>query len=445
MLSVLQHRHWALDEAYFERISAIIVSRLRHGHTIEGLIEKKTIEDRLPLIQSMLAIPEGHPDVIESQQDFKMVLDQASGLPLVQCQNGNVAVIPVVGALTKYGDLCNYGMQDYQRMLSAANASPNVDAIVMIIDSPGGTVDGTPEFGLAVKNSSKPVGVFGDSLVGSAAMWVASQAVVIVGNKNNPTQFGSIGTLMIKQDFSKMQEMGQIQMVEIIRAPQSTDKALVNSFEPIPDGARTELMSQLRDITNQFIDTVKKGRGEALNADTPGLFTGKTFDVYASKKAGLIDSVGTLQTAVNKVLDVAATRKKMASNQSTNTNMNILQFLGLSKEQKAQLSSEDQAKLDQLEAKYTGQEQQISALETEKGALAAKLSEKETELTAAKAKVEELQKKLDEKPAGHATTVVGAQDPGKENEEQKKKFHTSVDDEAASARAQMKALNPETV
>lgn len=440
MLNLLQYRAWALSEAYFNRMYPVVTDAIRLGH---DLVKKKSVEDFIPAIQSLLSVSEefGHPPV-ESDLQITFSRDQSSGLPVANVNNQSIALIPVIGPLSKYGDLCSMGMQDYQGMINRANVSPTIDGIVLIMDTPGGTVDGTPEFGLSVKNSQKPVGIFGDNMVASAGLWIASQASVIVGNKNNPTEFGSIGVLMALPNYKNVMDAGNAPTVEIFRAAQSTEKAMVNVIEPISEDSRAMVQKDLNSMADQFISTVKAGRGDKLNAKADGLFNGRMFDVYDSKKNGLIDSIGTLQTAVNKVAELAKTQKKNNSNPN-NSDMKILELLGISKEQKAKLSAEEQAKLDSVEQKLTDQETKISAFETEKKALEQRAKDAEAKATAAEAKAADLQKKLDEKPAGPATSVVADKDAGKENEG-KSKFDTSVDADAKNMRAMVASFNNET-
>jgi hypothetical protein len=185
MLQTLAAQHWLIEEGYLNRILAILQS----GRSLESLIKKQTIQDYVPRLANLLSVAEVEPHASAHDLSPTFQLSESSGLPVVQTKQGNVALIPVIGALAKYGDMCSYGMQDYQSMIARANADPSIDGMVLVMDTPGGTVDGTPEFGLSVKNSPKPVGVFGDGMVASAGMWVASQADVIVGNKNQPHRF----------------------------------------------------------------------------------------------------------------------------------------------------------------------------------------------------------------------------------------------------------------
>lgn len=308
MLELLQYRAWLLSEVYYDNAYRLLNSRLQLGHDLNGLIKKQTDESIDAMIGAYLSVDEGHPPVSASTE-FTVEFDKPTGLSTVRVNGKSIALITMVGPLTKRGDLCSLGMMHYQQMLNRVNASAHIDGTVLIMDTPGGTVDGTPELGLAIRTSAKPVGVFGDGMVASAGMWLASQAQVIVGNRNNPTEFGSIGVLMMLPNYQNVMDAGMLPRMKIYRAAQSYEKALVNAIEPISEEAEKQLQADLNGIASMFINTVKSGRGAKLNTKAPGLFTGRMFDVYESKSMGLIDAVGTLQTAITKVAELAKQQK----------------------------------------------------------------------------------------------------------------------------------------
>ena len=423
MFQTLATQHWLIEEGYLNRI----VDILHAGRSIESLVKKQNPNDYVNRLHALLSFAEVEAHAMHSANEYQLA--ESNGLHVVQTKQGNIALMPVVGPLTKYGDLCGYGMQDYQGMIAKANADPNIDGIVMVMDTPGGSVDGTPEFALAVKNSTKPIGVFGDGMVASAGMWVASQAGVIVGNKNNPTAFGSIGTLMIKQDLQNLVESGRLQKVEIIRAPQSTEKALVNSIEPLTDSTRAMVNEELRGITNTFIGAVKEGRGDALDTTTEGLFKGRMFDSYKAKQAGMIDSVGTLQTAINKVAELAKQKKKMygsaSASENTMSKPNWFASIFGKTENEAAGLTEEQAQ-EEGKKQVAALQASLKAAEEKEAALNARISTLENQLNTATAAAEAATKQvselseslakatdeLEKKPTGVKTTVIA--DPNRE-------------------------------
>ena len=441
MLELLQYRAWALAESYFNRMYPVVQDAIRSGH---NLVVKKTIEDYVNTIQSHLFAEDNPGDV-----QITFARDSATNLPIARANGKNIALIPIIGPLSKYGDLCSIGMQDYQRLINIINTTASIDGGVMIMDTPGGTVDGTPEFGLAIKNSKKPMGVFGDHQVASAGLWLASQAAVIIGNKNNPTEFGSIGVLMGLPNYDNMMKAGNYPVVEIFRASQSKEKALVNPYEAISDSSREKLQSSLDSIASDFIGTVKAGRGDKLDTKAEGLFAGRMFSANDAKKIGLIDSVGTLQTAVNKVAELARQQQKLqtgttATKATANTEMKFPKISALfgksGKEATAEQSAEqespataDQASMEAAEKKLADMEASIADVTAKFNAAtaeAATLHASVTELTAqvstltgekstltetnTKLVAENAEQKalLDKKPTGEATTIVS--NPGKE-------------------------------
>lgn len=465
MLGLLQYRTWAIADTYFTRMFPIVSEAILRGH---DLIKKQTNSDFISRIEALVNTV--NPDT----QRIRIITDRYGNeiLPVVKVGNKNIAIIPIIGAITKYGDACSVGTQDYQRYLGIANADPEIHGIVLLMDTPGGTVDGTVELAQAVKNSLKPVGVFGDGMVASAGIWIASQASVIVGNKNNPTEFGSIGVLVVDQDWTKVEEAGNQPKLKIIRADGSNEKALFNPIEPTTDEIMTDIKASLNSVRADFVSVVKSGRGEKLDTKTEGLFSGRMFDAQASKKAGLIDSIGDLRTVLNKVADLTRQQSKAGTtgtSPNANTEMKFTKLsalLGaawaslfhsgseadtsLSPEQiasleasekkladyeaiNAQLKADNEAhtkKIGELEKSVSEQAAQISALEGEKATLTQENASQKAE--------------LEKKPTGTVTTVIpGAREEGQAADQgatKKEMYLTSVDAAAEEIKSSNKNL-----
>jgi protease-4 len=444
MIELLQYRAWALSEAYFDRMYEAI----NRGIDLTKLVKKKEIQDYHSRIDALLNFVD--PDTTSVTLRTNPWTGEKI-IPTVKAGGQNIALIPIIGPLTKYGDACSMGMQEYSHFISTALQDEKIHGLVLIMDTPGGTVDGTPELASLIKNASKPVGVFGDGMVASAGVWIASQADVIVGNKNNPTAFGSIGVLMVNHDYSNVVESGRAPKMTIIRAPGSDEKALLNPIEPMTDELLASVKEELKSIREEFVSTVKAGRGERIDAKFPGLFTGQMLDLQKAKSAGLIDSIGNLSTAINKVAEMVREKNRQgksgASAPSANTEMKFPKlsrlFSGEAWNKVASAFAEDQAPLEATEQKVAELEANLQKATEANDASTKKIAELEksvsdlngqvSALTAEKATLitekADLQTKLDKKPAGHATTSTADEDPGQE--EKKSKYRTSVDDEVA--------------
>ncbi len=132
-----------------------------------------------------------------------------------------VAVIPVDGVIAKRMNLFSQisgGVSTdlLARDFKAALVDPSVKAIVLAIDSPGGTVDGTVDIARLVYESRgiKPIVAYTDGLMASAAYWIGSATdKVYIGN--DATLVGSIGVVATHTDMSKAQEMQGVKTTEV--------------------------------------------------------------------------------------------------------------------------------------------------------------------------------------------------------------------------------------
>jgi protease-4 len=458
MFELLQYRTWCISEDFFNAVAPTFYQWLATGHGIDRFVNKKKVEEYIPELAALLTRNEneGHTAVNETP-DFKMSIsfDQSVGLPVVEANNLRIAVVPMVGVLTKYGNLCAYGMQDYQAMITRANNSPNIDGILLKVDSPGGTTDGTMELATVVKDSPKMVGTFIDGLNCSAMYWISSQGKgPMVANKYNNNTIGSIGTYGVYENISeKLAKEGR--QVKIIRAKQSTKKISANPIEPLTPEAEAEIQSQADAINDVFINYVKSARPGVAEE----VFQAGTYDNLRAKNAGLISGVGTMQTAINKMVEaIKEDRKKSKGTSGDSPNANtemkfpkISSLFGKSaKEANAAQSAEqeglvaDQASMEAAEGKLAEMEADNLKLKSEKEAAEAKataleatVAEQAAQITALEGEKTTLSNQVAElkaKPTGTATTVI----PGKAEDTQhadpqtvtKSKFRTTADDES---------------
>lgn len=218
-----------------------------------------------------------------------------------------VAVIPVVGPLAKrmsymlwvMGGLTFSKMAD---MIYDAVDDPQVEAIVLDVDSPGGTVSGTDAFAEAIAAASafKPVVSFANGCMCSAAYWSASASGSVIVERT--ASVGSIGVIMVHADFSKMDERFGVK-VTVLSAGKY--KAVGNEYAPLSDEDRAILQGELDAIYNIFISAVAQHRGVADEKVKSDMAEGRVFIGQAAVDAGLADRVGNLQTAIDAARNLA--------------------------------------------------------------------------------------------------------------------------------------------
>lgn len=230
--------------------------------------------------------------------------------------SGSIAIIPVKGVIMK-NDYCGSpGTQTLTRIVQEADAHPNISGMILVMDSPGGSVDGTGVFSEAVGATTKPVVTWVSGMMASAGYWIGSSSDEIIASHGSDL-IGSIGTMVGWKDATEYFAKEGIKDI-YITADDSKDKnatyqeAIKGNYKPM----KTEILNPLND---QFLGAVKSNREGKLNLKNENVLTGK---VYVAKDAisnGLIDSIGSFDFAVERVQSLAS-EKKSNVNYSSNNN-----------------------------------------------------------------------------------------------------------------------------
>lgn len=229
------------------------------------------------------------------------------GRPLANEQRGyevtdGVAVLPIEGVMAPKANLMmqvsgGASTQIVQRELAAALADPAVRAVVLHIDSPGGSVIGTPELAAAVASAraqGKPIVAYSDGMLASAAYWVgsAADAVYISGST---VMVGSIGVVVAHRDFSRRNEADGVKITEISAGKY---KRLDSPNAPLGKEGRASLQEQVDYIYSLFVDAVAAHRGTTAADVLERMADGRTFIGRQAIDAGLVDGVATLPELV---------------------------------------------------------------------------------------------------------------------------------------------------
>jgi len=222
---------------------------------------------------------------------------------------GDVAVIPVVGTLVKRNAWlsCFTTYAEVQAAMAQARDDPRAAALLLLEESPGGTVDGCQEFAEWVKalDAVKPVYAYADGLMASAAYWIGSGAREIAAP---PTAVvGSIGVLAVHHDRSGADERAGVKRTFLSAGK---FKALGHDAAPLSDAARGVMQGFLDDTYAIFLRGVCANRGLDIAA-APDWADGKTFLAEAARQAGLIDHVMNLDAFLGRI------QAQLASGQTT--------------------------------------------------------------------------------------------------------------------------------
>lgn len=226
-------------------------------------------------------------------------LSQGEAAELPYELDSALAIIPVVGPMSKRGDLCRglISMQSVGIAVRQAAADHRVRAILLDIDSPGGTVDGIEELATSVRAAAeqKPLYAFANGLMASAAYWLGACAREIAAPAT--AEVGSIGVLMAHWEISKLADaMGY--KFNVISAGKY--KAMGNSVEPLSDEARAYLQTGIDGLYDLFLNAVALGRG--VDKDTAqAMADGKVFLAGEALGIGLIDRLESRESFINHI------------------------------------------------------------------------------------------------------------------------------------------------
>jgi len=208
----------------------------------------------------------------------------------------SVAIIELRGTLMKFVSSFDDGTSTVfaARMIREAARDPAVTAIMLAVDSPGGTVSGTNALALAVAEAAKvkPVHAFVEDLAASAALWVAAQATTVTADE--VAKIGSIGVYGVVFDVSEMAAKKGIK-VHVV----STGR-FKGAGEPGTEITAEQLAEWQRladGVNDLFIAAVSQGRHLAMDT-VRDLADGRVHLAADAQDLGLIDGIGTFDAAL---------------------------------------------------------------------------------------------------------------------------------------------------
>ncbi|MFH1787851.1 MAG: signal peptide peptidase SppA [Candidatus Altiarchaeota archaeon] len=210
-----------------------------------------------------------------------------------------VMVVPVKGLITL--DACDVGLlstsscttvADVKDALEAAQADPSVKAILLDINSGGGSVVASREMMRIVKASEKPVVSWIGEVGASGAYYVASASDYIVADEDSIT--GSIGVIMnVMHYYGLMEEVGV--NVTVIKAGKTKD--IGSPYRPMTDEEQKIMQDMIDKIYVDFTSDVAENRG-LDKGFVENISSGQLYLGSEANTLGLIDALGGFDEAL---------------------------------------------------------------------------------------------------------------------------------------------------
>ncbi len=305
--------------------------------------------------------------------------------PLLQVEDG-IASVSIEGPILRKPDLFArifMGATDSSEIdaaLREAGERSDVRAVLLDIDSPGGTVADTPELGarVAALNEKKPVYAFSSGLMCSAAYWIASQATAVYATPS--ARVGSIGVVQTVVDQSARLHAAGIK-VEVFSVGKY--KAMGAPGTSLNDEQRDLIRSNLAETAKEFHTAVlSKGRAIPAEAMEGQTFSGRQAETYqlasiipdraeAMRRLRLLQ--GAVDTGARSMSDsledlLAAARTQVTDLQAEN-------------QTQADLLAEASTNLDARSAEVTDLTAQVESLTTERNEALGQVDSLNTRIT----------------------------------------------------------------
>ncbi|MFA6526533.1 MAG: S49 family peptidase [Candidatus Buchananbacteria bacterium] len=170
--------------------------------------------------------------------------------------------------------------------IQSAENDDSIKAIVMEVDSYGGSPVAGEEIAIALRNSKKPTVAFIRGAGDSAAYWAATGAGRIYASKNSDV--GSIGVTMSYVDASKQNKQ---QGLTYNQLSSGTFKDTGSSDKPLTADEKNLLLRDINIVGQNFIKAVSENRKLGIDKVT-SMADGSTMLGEAALKNGLIDQIG---------------------------------------------------------------------------------------------------------------------------------------------------------
>ncbi len=210
-----------------------------------------------------------------------------------------VEVIYVQGVMLTGSIPTGFGIatsEEITKSLKDASDDDGVKAIVMRINSPGGSPAAAEEIVAAMKKIKKPIVISMGDVAASAAYYISAPADRIIANPDTIT--GSIGVIWVFQNRSKFYEKDGSSFY-ISKSGEFKDMGA--DWRGLSDEEKRYADQTIAEVYSRFVNEVAEGRNLSLSK-VKDLADGRVYTGAKAKELGLVDDFGSLDDAI----DIAA-------------------------------------------------------------------------------------------------------------------------------------------
>lgn len=182
--------------------------------------------------------------------------------------------------------------------LKQADSNDSVKAVVLFVDSPGGSVFASDEIALQVQAMSKPIIASMGSMAASGGYYVSAPTDEIWASPHTLTC--SIGVI---SQFLNFEEFAQEWGITAITVKSGQFKDTGNPFREFTAEDRVLWQDLINEAYAAFVLVVAEGRGMS-EADVRAIADGRVCSGRQAQEMGLVDELGYLQDAIDRATEL---------------------------------------------------------------------------------------------------------------------------------------------
>lgn len=195
---------------------------------------------------------------------------------------------PVIGVISLNDAISSGTAQEMINEIAYARAHPEIRAVVLVLNSPGGTVTDTEAVYLELTRlrESKPVVTMIGSMAASGAYYLTVGTDYAFAEPSS--MVGNVGVIGYTPDY-----------------PVVVDDIYSTGPYKLWGEPRDQFMREIEMLKQGFIQAVVLGRGDALKVDKEVILRGQIWTGVDAVRMGLIDELGSQSQAIDKAAQMA--------------------------------------------------------------------------------------------------------------------------------------------
>jgi protease-4 len=265
---------------------------------LTGLVD--SLVDHEQLVEKLCTLA-----MVEDKEDLHLIpfADYvAAKAPVTTGGKTNVAVIFADGNIVDGDEIRDVAGDRFVRIIDKVRADKSVKAVVLRVNSPGGSVMASAKIkdALDLLKAEKPLVASYGNYAASGGYWISNGCEKIFSDATCLT--GSIGVFSLIPEFSKTAK--DVAHVNVVTVGSNKHSDMLSLMRPFDAEETAYLQAYVEDIYTQFVNLVAEGRDMTPEA-VDEIAQGRVWTGMDALGIGLVDEIGTLRDAVDYAASLA--------------------------------------------------------------------------------------------------------------------------------------------